>query len=442
MKKGYYVGLMALSLAAVVFFLVLAGGPFIQMQSGPVPMTGSFGEYEGKYGAYEAAWPVASYGAEYYSGDQDRISRWGYIIYDEERQEFLNVITSDSDHSRIGNLLYKANNGSKVTPVTVRGTVVALDDAQVEKLLNILTGSDSKTTREMDLIAFSQDRWYSIEHKKIQGLGAVNLWFCIITAAVNLMIFLIALKGFLKKKEGKEDERAILEKDFSGSKMDQLLALQKLWLSPWHDYLKKKGTKTVIGGMLLGAVIPVALGFFVKASLTTIMTIHLPVGLLMGDLLLWVQWMSLKFSLNTDKILKSFRKQIGKALPSKDDQEEMAADILEGAKDKSYRERSSQNMSWVTVGKRYWIVFHSLGGVRLVDSNQVARVETATETGQYYTGKVRITYTTYVARIYFKDSAKKKGCDYELGFDGEDTLGFLIAQIKKNLGDSIEITAV
>ena len=77
MKKGICAVVMAMTLGFTAFFAVLTGGPFVEMLSGPVPVTGSFEEVSGSYVSYEVAWPRVSYGAEYYSGDPDRISKRG-----------------------------------------------------------------------------------------------------------------------------------------------------------------------------------------------------------------------------------------------------------------------------------------------------------------------------------------------------------------------------
>ncbi|MCI8516220.1 MAG: hypothetical protein HFG75_05035 [Hungatella sp.] len=444
MKKGICAVVMAMTLGFTAFFAVLTGGPFVEMLSGPVPVTGSFEEVSGSYVAYEVSWPLVSYGAEYYSGDPDRISKWGYVMYDEERQEFFNIVVPEQDHTKFHHLLSEANRSeedrAKLTPVTIEGTLVPVEDSGVEELLRLLAGNDSKSTREMDVLASSQEGWYSIESKSIQGFGRFPLWLCAVTAGINLLIFLVALTQFLKR-EPKESEEEILGKAFAGSKLDQLLMIQRVWLNSWTAITKTKNRKMAALAVIGGLAVPTAIGYFVGASMTTVMTIHLPLGILFGDLYLWVQWMTERVN-STEKTITAFRRRIGKLMPSGEEREAMAADVLEAAREQAFRERSKDRMTWVAVGRRYWAVFSSNKTVQIVDSARVAKVETSKESYQIPSGRVTVTFTNYAAKIYFKDSTKKKGCDEMLAFDAENTLGFLVTQIKKYTGDSIEIVSL
>lgn len=444
MKKGICAAVMTMSLGFAAFFVVLTGRPFAQMLSGPTPIAGSFEEMAGGYVSYEAVWPVVSYGAEYYSGDPERISKWGYVLYDEERQEFLNLVVPDQDHSKFNYLLSEANRSaeerSELTPITVEGTLEPVEDSVVEELLILLAGSDSKSTREMDVLAASQTDWYSIEYKSIRGFKKFPLWLCAVTAGINLLIFLAALAKFLRR-EPKESEEEILGDAFAGTKLDQLLMLQRLWLTPWIAGQRAKSRRVVVLTVVGGIAIPTAIGYFVGASMTTVMTIHLPFGILFGDLFIWAQWMTEKVN-NVGKVITAYGRRIEKLMPSEDAREDMAADILEAARGQAFRERSKERMSWVAVGKRYWAVFCSNKNAQIVDSARVAKVETSTETYRISTGRVTTTYTSYEAKVYYKDSVKKKGCDEVLTFDAENTLGFLVTQIKKQTGDSIEIVSL
>ncbi len=446
MKKAICGAVAAFALAVAAFFGVYAGSPFIQLLSGPVPLTGSFEEAKGAYVEYQAVWPVASYGAEYYSGDPDRVSKWGYVLYDEEREEFLNVVVSDRMNSSFRSLMRSANqaddsNPSKVTPITVKGTLLPMEDFQIDKVLSALVNGDSKSTRQMDEKAFAQESWYTVELGRIQGLGAGNIWLMVVTAVLNGVIFMVAFPG-LFKREKTEGEADVLSEEFAGSGMDQLMALQRVWLEPWNRKMGNKNINTSVFCVLFGIAVPVGIGLAVKISLPGILALHLPLGLLIADVFIYTAWLTQRVSFNTGKTIAAFRRNIRKMLSSEEACEEFAEDILEGARNASFREQGKNSMNWVAVGDRYWTVLRCGGMVHIVDANQVEKVETVTESGQIRVGKVRTSYIQHIAGIYFKNSARKKGCDYSLVFESEEALGFLVAQIRKHRNDTIEITAL
>jgi len=444
MNRFIQAAVAAFALAAAVFFGVLAGGPFMQVLSGPTALTGSFEDAEGDYVTYEAVHPVASYGVESYSGDPDRISKWGYVMYDEERQAFLNVVVSDRKHSSFHHLMRDANqitadnSRPEVTPILVNGTLTLMDDVQVDMLFDALLGEDSKTTDQMNELAFAQEKWYSIEAQTAGGLSMLDVWITITAAVLNALICLFALAGLAKGEKGRAKKRRKL----SDNKLDELLALQRPWLEQWNAKMKAKQNRYALASGILGAAILTGIGFATKYSVKEIMTRHLPLGLVIGEAFGILLWVGQKVRLNTEKNIDSFRKNIQKALPNQGLQEEFAADILREGPQNSFREKGSEEMCCVTVGQRFWLALHSSGAVTIVDGNQVQRVETETVSGQIRSGKVRVSFVNYQARIYLKNSKRKKGCDASFVFQCEETTGFLVSQIRKHMGDAIEIQTV
>ena len=107
MKKLLDIVVTLCALAAGIVLLVLCGGPFLKLQTGARALGASdtLAEAEGEYVTYEAAYPVASCEAEYYSGDPDRVKKMGYVVYDEARQAFVYIVIDEQDDARLSNLL-------------------------------------------------------------------------------------------------------------------------------------------------------------------------------------------------------------------------------------------------------------------------------------------------------------------------------------------------
>ena len=94
------------------------------------------------------------------------------------------------------------------------------------------------------------------------------------------------------------------------------------------------------------------------------------------------------------------------------------------------------------VGSRYWVALSWNGQATVIDSERLDKIETATISGQVRSGKVRVSYVSYVARFYYRNATPKKTFDKALSFNWEDSLGLFMVLVRKRVGDNVKITAV
>ena len=150
MKKVLDIVVTLCTLGAAVFLALMIGPQFLKLQGGAKALgQKEFAEAEGSYISYEAAYPVASWVEEYYSGDPDRVRETGYVVYDEGRQEFIYVVVSDRDNRDFSSLMRDLHMVSEMrddddmTPVPVKGTLKALEESDVKQILRALEESET-----------------------------------------------------------------------------------------------------------------------------------------------------------------------------------------------------------------------------------------------------------------------------------------------------------
>lgn len=447
MKKKVYLGMAVFALAMALFFCVLTGRQFFSMMSGPkLAEAGiSLEEMEGQYITYSAAHPIAAFAEEYYSGDADRIKRMAYVIYDEERQALLKVIVSEQKKGKFDKLMKAVNRSpelkeswgdmqaSEERPVEVTGSVMPIEESEeIRQIEEAMAGGDSYSTEEMEKLAISQTQWYVLEDKRISGLSASHLWICAIAAGVNVLILFLCLI-MLTKKKGTAGFGAGV-----GDTVGELMEQQRTWLTPWCETARKRQVR--LGVLSLAGCIAglTALGIFVGYDLLEVMTCHLPIGVIVGDLCAVCILLGADTALNPDKILKNCRRNLERALPDKEERERAAREFLEAADEWAVLEKNKENIRYGIAGEHYWVVFTGKGMATVVDADRIGRITSETVTGQYRSGKIRMNYTYYTVNIGYRDSGKKKGDDVILDFDFEETAGHFMVLARKRLKDMAE----
>lgn len=445
MKKLRELVVTVFTLAAAVFFFAVGGTSFLQMISGPAPLEEftDIHEAEGAYVSYEAAYPVASYAAEYYSGDPDRVSKMGYVVYDQNRQEFFSVVVSEQNTGGLNRLLRNMSVPEKergelnTTPVMVKGTISLMDSDGVEEVLDAVGGKDSRIPEELYDGAMGQADWYTMENGSINGYKSTALWLCAIAAALNLLIFLVRAAGMVKPK--KEVKAPAF--DASKGRLELLIAQQRPWIERWCAETRESRNKNSYFAVIIMGVILCAIGILVKYPISYVLSVHLAMGILMGETMGILIWLGSRATIKPDRILDLFRKNIKKQLPEFGAQDTYAEDILEAGNLWAVRETWKEGSTYGVVGNRYWTVFQTSGSVAIIEAKRVAKIETETIAGQVRSGKVRVSYISYIMKCFYRDSSLKKGPDRQLVFQMEDTLGHFMLLIRKRIGDSIEVIA-
>lgn len=444
MKKPAHAAIALAALAITAFFFLLAGEEFMQKLSGPGPLQSqdTFHSAEGAYVLYEAAFPVAQYAAEYYSGDQDRVRQYGYVFFDEERQQFITIFVPDSAKGDLNRLLKAVHQPEGVgspknkTPIPVQGTLNQLADSEIQNVLAALQDKESQTTEAMAVLAASQSDWYFIRLNTINGFTSFQLWLCAGAALVNLFIFLILLIQ-LVKPAGKADRKAA----GSGTKFQQAIELQRPWVTRWCNKYQKNTCRSILLTVIICLALLIAIGFFVKAPIPYILTVHLPAGLLLGELVGIVVWLTQAKLFKPNKILALLAKNCKNILPDASMQEELGQNIIDAQEQWSLVETSKAKCTCVIVGEHFWAAFQGNGTADLVDSRRVEKIETETVAGEIRSGRYRSSYKYYAFRFFLRESKRKKGWDQQISLDGEDAAGKFAALIKRRVGDSIEIEA-
>lgn len=471
MKKALDMAVTLCALCAAVFLGLMTGPKFLKLQGGAEPLGDrEFGETEGQYVSYEAAYPVASLVEEYYSGNPDRVRQRGYVVYDEVRKGFVYVVVSDRDDGDFSDLMRKLNSvtemreGRDMTPVPVRGTLRAAEAPDAQRIMDALEESDivdlygsfegqeeyfetyygdeyGKLMRRMcrELAEGGvQGDWYILENKKIDGMEFYEIWVAFLAMALSFLIFvgrlILLLKGNGQKAGGKLPE--------SGGRMERLMEAQRGWVTDWCSYSRNRGRRSIYLTVAGCVAVLVVIGLLVNTTLERTLVFHLPLGLLLGETVAVLFWLAQRGRTDPDKMLNRMRKCIDKALSSSGEQERFAEDMLDAGPEWNFEERKKDSLIRGTLGSRYWVVFTETGMAIVIDSDRIGEMETEHITGQVRSGKARIRYEYYVVRFFDRNSANKKSFDKEISFRTEDGRGDFMILVRRRKGEDIRIRAV
>lgn len=474
MKKLLDIVITLCVLGAAVALCLTAGPQVPKLLAGPEALAPgeAFRQAEGEYISYEAAYPVASYEEEYYSGDPDRVRTRGYVVYDEQRREFVYVIISTEDGKGLGDLMWnlklmaQLRESKDMSPVPVEGVLEPMGETEKEHVIAALEDSeilslyedygDPQETQGYYDAYFSdsygrtlaamgeelaqgrqQADWYVIRAGRINGYAIHEIWISLLAAALSLLIFAVRVIGMLTGGRSKAGRRT----PDHANKAEELLEAQREWVEEWCDFslnrVRRMAYLTAFGCVALF----MALGLWVNPTLQQTLVFHLPLGLLLGEAAAALLWVAQKGQSKPDKIMKKLKKNLEKNLPSPAEQEDAAEDILSAGAEWRFGEKVKDSMLQGTVGSRYWVSFSWNGMVTVVDSQRLGEIETVTISGQVRSGKVRISYRSYGVRFYYGSASPKKTCDASMGFQLQDTQGYFMVLVRKRVGDSIRISS-
>ena len=418
MKKQIVAGIAVLAVIVTVFFIVLTGSQFFEMISGAADAGDNITleEMENRYVTYSVADPIVTYAEEYYSGDASRVSKWAYIIYDEERQTFLKIVIPERRKSK------KA--------IDVKGSLVLFTDAdEIRQIQDNLQEEISEDDEEILDQALSQTKWYVLEDGYVGGIPTINLWISAVTVFLNIIFFIICLISLFSKNNNSFVP--------GSSSVEQLLNRQRIWLEPWC----KDGSKSrCIQGVLWifgSAVVMIAIGFVVKYPIMYVLTLHLPIGLCVGELCGVTIILGVLKTFNPNRILREYQKNLKNEVPNGTDLDTISEELLRTEAKWSVIEKSifKEQIRYGILGERYWILFREGGIVRILDSEQIAQMKSEKVSGQVRRGRVRTYYVYFEVNIKYRNSDKKKGWDTSFSFNSEEAVGHFMALVRERLGD-------
>lgn len=476
MKKGIDIAITFAALALGIFFLLSGGGQFAKMLRGAQPLGEgeSFAQVQGRYVAYEAAYPVASYEEEYYSGDPDRVKTMGYVVYDEKRRAFLYVTVPEQKDAAFHDLLWNLHlaaqmrQGKEMSPARVEGTVEPADEETLRRVLTALRDSevvaiyaeysDSDGDRDVFYETYYSDaygkalvemgetleeRWplaecWRLASDSVDGMAKSDVWLTALAAAASLLIFaarliLLFTGGKTREKWSASDPQ---------SKLGQFVEAQQDWVEEWCDSCLRRSGKLACLSSAGSIAIFLAIGILVHVSARTLLTFYLPLGVLVGEGIAVLFWMTQGKRSRPEKILCRLEKSIRKELASPGEQEAFAEDLLKTGSEWEFGEKNRDTMLYGRAGERYWAAFSGTGAAVIVDSARLAKIETETISGQVRSGKVRVSYLSYEVRFFYRSDAARRGCDKIFSFDTQDAAGHFMLLARKRTGDGVEITAL
>lgn len=446
MKKIMDILATVFMLAAAVGFFLLGGRNFLKMTSGAEPLKDevSFAEAEGKYITYEATYPVGSYDEEYYAGDPNRVSKLGFLLYDEARQAFLYVTVPQQDSGSLKTLMINrrhtleslAKYNVKLEPVTVEGSLVRMDASMVKHAQSALKDSrpeDETLKAVWDTLAATQKDWYMIEYGAVGGLETMDIWLCTLAAGLSLLIFIFRLIGMLTG--GKKQE--VLSDSFD-SRYEQFFAMQRERIREWCEYMRYRNNRSFYICVICTTVGVAAIGFLAGYSAKMVMVRHLPLGVFFGEIVCVFCWLALKKKADWKSIFKKIRKNLGKIFPTAEQQEEFAQDYLDSCREWEYEAKGKDSMKFGVLGNRYWTMIGGFGDVTVIEAGRVNRVTTYVDSERVSYGKYRGRVISYVAKFFMRDN---EGLVYERNclFPTEAAMDAYAQLLKRRVGDRIEV---
>lgn len=448
MKKVVDILATVCMLVAAVGFFLLGGGRFLKMMSGAEPLGDgiSFAEAKGKYVTYEAAYPVGSYEEEYYSGDSSRVSKLGYVLYDEARQTFLYVTVAQQDSGSLQTLLRKLDGHSpetvakynmEIKPVTIEGSLVPMEDASMiahaQRALRDRDTDNEELAAVWDRIAADQKDWYMIEYGAVGGMETMDIWLCMLAAVLSLLIFIVRLIGLLAG--GKKQEE--LSESF-GNRYEQFFAMQRARIREWCEYMRYRNSRSIYLCVVCTTVILAAIGFLAGYSAGEVMVRHVPLGLFFGEIVSGLTWFAVKGKADWKKMMKKIRKNLEKTFPTAGQQDEFAQDYLDACREWGYEGKGKDSMTFGALGNRYWTLISGFGNVTVIEAGRVNRVSTYVDSERVAYGKYRGRVISYVAKFFMKDNG---GMVYETNylFPTEAAMDDFAQLLKRRVDGRIEV---
>ncbi len=431
-------------LAAAVGFLLLGGKNALTIMSGAEPLAEetSFAEAEGKYIIYDAAYPVASYEEEFYSGDPDRVSKMGYVLYDETRQTFLYVVTPKDYSYGFDRLLRNRKMPEQswaqldLSPISVDGSLTRMDETTVSHARKALR--DRRTENEAlaavwDTLAETQTDWYMLEYATMGGMEIIDIWLCALASFISLLIFIFRLVKMFTGGKKQEELAGTFE-----SRFEQFFAMQRGRLREWCDSMRVRTNRSLYVCVLCTTVAVVAIGFLAQYPVDKVLVRHFPLGLVFGEIICLLCVPMLKKKGDWKKILKKTRKNVEKAFPSAGQQDEFAQDYLDNCGEWGHEGKGKDSMSYGALGNKYWTFLSGYGDVMIINPLSVNRVDTYVDMERVSYGKYRGRLITYVAKFFMRDN---DGTVYEKMylFPTKEAMNNFAQLLKRRVGDRIEV---
>lgn len=439
MRKALDIGITVCMLVLAVGLWILGGKNYFVIKAGTKPLSAeeSFADAEGRYLSYEAAYPAGRYVEEYYKDDKEYFTKAGYALYDESRQAFLYVVVEAEDADDLERLMrnlgYPAESRKGlVEPVPVEGILTPMDETMIkhakEAVKDRIKDLEDRTTdapvETWNNIIKNQKDWYMIEHKMLGGVSKGSIRLCALAALCSLFIFVCRLIGSLTG-EGKQEEA--MEDGSAG--MNQFLTRQSVWIKEWCQYGYNRA-KTMSYRWLVGCVVFfVGIGVLARVGLQTVLVLHLPLGVLFGEAMLGIFWLSMRSRKKWKKVLRGIKKSIQEQFPTSEEQEAYFADYFEAESGCVMEERCKDSLKQIILGEKYWTLLSHYGYAKIVEVEKIDHIETVEEISSIRINKVRTYSYSYLAEFVYKEDEKNKGL-HSYHFESANTLNSFVQLVR------------
>lgn len=233
-----------IGLIAAVAFLALTKFGYFKILKGAEPLDGrALKSIEGEYVTAEIKYPLEIYEEDYSKNTktgETRTTHYGYVVYDEDSQEFFGVIVSKSRYDEIEKVLeefyaLEDEDDEMTSSFTVTGTVKKMDSQS----LSFYNQTMSYLFTDYE---YASEAWY-IDDETVNGdhyssvyLLSILALIAVVIAIINLIfIFTGKYKSGVDKYLKKNPQTSLNELDSEFSMAVQ--AYKKGWVGMQHIFV-------------------------------------------------------------------------------------------------------------------------------------------------------------------------------------------------------------
>lgn len=268
-------------------------------------------------------------------------------------------------------------------------------------------------------------------------IAAEGSLLCVLTAGVNMAVFLFRVLAMAVNAKGAEKEADFLQVD----RLDYFLAKQRKTVKEWYLECYERGKKSCYIWGVAPAAVLVVIGFLAGYGYEKVLTLHPPLGLLLGEIVGICVWPLVRMTKNGWKrALEKMKENIVKDLPSAAAQEGFVSDFLDAGEEWSFEEKNGKSnyFQYGVIGARYWTVINGNGTVCIVNPEKVSHIQSAKEILTVRSNNVRTRTVTYLAECFYRENPERPFCRFSF-WEEEKRDGF-VQLIQKRTNNEIAVT--
>jgi hypothetical protein len=191
-----YIKIVIFLVIIAVILLALSKFSIFTIIAGPTALDGkNLESMEGKYVTVEVKYPLEIYEEDYSentSTHEKRTTDYGYVVYDEQSEEFYGIIIDKDRQREVESVLeeaYEVLDGTKTEvehSVTITGTVTKMDSESLSYFNKTMNWIFSDEYTDVD------EAWY-IDDNSVKGFDVLSTYVFTIFAGIPLLIAIIPI---------------------------------------------------------------------------------------------------------------------------------------------------------------------------------------------------------------------------------------------------------